>query len=144
LLGHQAGEVVAARHHQLRRLGKELAPFHPGQPRPAQKSASRGLHGLLRLGWPAIGYLRDHVLGRRIHHVKGLSTLRAHPAPIDIELPGLLHGASPFVAVPRTRTPAAARTTITAMPRVVAQPWRPSMRGAPTWLPPGFRGLRDL
>jgi hypothetical protein len=26
--------------------------------------------------------------------------LCAHPAPIDIELPGLLHDASPFVAVP--------------------------------------------
>jgi hypothetical protein len=46
-------------YHQLRRLGEEPAPFHPEQPRPAQKSTSRGLHGRLRLGWPAIGYLRN-------------------------------------------------------------------------------------
>ena len=84
--GHDDGEVLLVRHHQVVPLAEDLGALLGGLGAPGGEGPVRGLDRGAGLGGGERRHGTDHLAIRRIHHAGGPAGLRVEPVAVHIAL----------------------------------------------------------
>jgi hypothetical protein len=86
LHGHEDGEILLVRHHQVVPLAQDVGALLAGLGAPVGPGPVRRIDGAPGLGGAQLGDRAQHLAGRRIGHVDGLAGLGVDPGAVDIGL----------------------------------------------------------